>query len=72
MSEAKKLAGEIKTAAPLAVQLAKTAIDEGLEMGLAQGLRHEQDLFLLIQATEDRQEGARAFKEKREPRFKGR
>ena len=72
MSEAKKLADEIKTAAPLAVQLAKTAIDEGLEMGLAQSLRHEQDLFLFIQATEDRQEGARAFKEKREPRFKGR
>jgi len=35
-------------------------------------LRYETDLTVILQSTEDRAEGVRAFLEKREPKFKGR
>ena len=41
-------------------------------MTLEQALRYETDLTIILQTTEDRAEGVRAFLEKRKPRFKGR
>jgi enoyl-CoA hydratase len=58
--------------APLAVKYAKEAIVRGLELPLEEGLKVEAELSILLRTTEDRMEGARAFKEKRPPRFKGR
>lgn len=72
MGFALKLAGKLARKAPVALALAKRAVNEGLEGTLAEGLAHEADLFGLVFATEDRVEGVSAFLEKRKPEFKGR
>jgi len=41
-------------------------------MPLEQALRFETDLTIILQTTEDRAEGVKAFLEKRSPDFKGR
>jgi len=51
---------------------AKEAINRGLDMPLEQALRYETDLTVILQTTRDRNEGVRAFLEKRPPRFEGR
>lgn len=48
------------------------AVNEGLEMSLEEGLKHEADLFAKLTATEDMREGVAAFLEKRKPSFKDR
>lgn len=63
-----KLAGH----APIAIRYAREAVVKGLDMTFDQGLHLEMDLSVLLQTTEDRAEGIRAFKEKRPPRFEGR
>ncbi len=64
---ARTLAGK----APVALRYAKEAVVKGLELPLADGLRLENDLATLLRTTEDRIEGARAFLEKRAPRWTG-
>lgn len=56
---------------PIALRLAKEAIRSAMETPLAAGLAHERDLFVTAFSSEDRQEGVRAFLEKREPEFAG-
>ena len=71
-AEAEALALRIASRGPVAVRYAKEAVRRGLEQPLDQALRYETDLTVILQTTEDRAEGVRAFLEKREPRFKGR
>ena len=71
LSEAKKVANEIASKSPVAVRLAKMAINKAFEMGLSDGLDFERELFYLLFASEDKVEGMRAFMEKRKPEFKG-
>jgi enoyl-CoA hydratase len=72
MAAVEALAQTIISRAPLAVKYAKEAIVRGLELPLDEGLKVEAELSILLRTTEDRLEGARAFKEKRPPQFKGR
>jgi enoyl-CoA hydratase/carnithine racemase len=67
-----ELAQSIASRAPLAVKYAKEAVVRGRELPLTEGLKVEAELYTLLRTTEDRMEGARAFQEKRPPRFKGR
>jgi enoyl-CoA hydratase len=69
---AMELARTIAAKAPVALRFAKEAVVKGLELPLADGLRLENDLATLLRTTEDRVEGARAFLEKRAPRWTGR
>jgi enoyl-CoA hydratase/carnithine racemase len=71
-AEALALAERIAARGPLAVRYAKEAVLRGMEMPLDTALRFETDLTIILQTTEDRAEGVRAFLEKREPDFKGR
>ena len=57
---------------PIALRYAKEAVRRGLEQPLDQALQIETDLTIILQSTEDRAEGVRAFLEKREPKFKDR
>jgi enoyl-CoA hydratase len=66
-----ELARVIAAKAPVALRYAKEAVVKGLELPLADGLRLEGDLSTLLRTTEDRVEGAKAFLEKRAPRWTG-
>jgi enoyl-CoA hydratase len=72
MATVETLGQTIISRAPLAVKYAKEAMVRGLELPLEAGLTVEAELYTLLRTTEDRLEGARAFKEKRPPQFKGR
>jgi len=65
------LAARIARHAPQAVAYAKEAIRSGSELPLADGLRLERDLSAVLMGTADRLEAAAAFRERREPNFKG-
>lgn len=58
--------------APISLREAKRAIDLGLEKDLRNGLKIEREAYNITLATEDRNEGLRAFAEKRKPNFQGR
>ncbi|MDX6465747.1 MAG: enoyl-CoA hydratase, partial [Gaiellaceae bacterium] len=71
LTEAKRVAHEIASKGPIAVRLAKEAIDQAYESPLASGIQFERRAFYLARASEDAGEGLRAFVEKRPPDFKG-
>jgi enoyl-CoA hydratase len=71
LDEAKKVAKEICSKPPVAVKLAKMAINKSFEMGLSDGLDFEREVFYLLFASEDKEEGMKAFMEKRKPVFQG-
>jgi len=58
--------------APLAIKFSLEAVNNGLEMSLAEGLSLEASLFGLCAGTEDKKEGTQAFLQKRSPQFQGR
>ncbi|HYG20518.1 MAG TPA: enoyl-CoA hydratase-related protein, partial [Ohtaekwangia sp.] len=72
LREAVVLAREIAQLSPLAVQLAKEAVNRSFETHLDEGLMFERKNFYLTFASEDQKEGMKAFIEKRKPDFKGR
>ncbi len=55
----------------VSLRAAKQAVDNGMNVDLATGLKIEQDAFALCMASEDAKEGTRAFLEKRKAEFKG-
>lgn len=66
-----ELAREINPQGPIAVRMAKLAINQGMEVDLSTGLAIEEACYAQVIPTKDRLEGLAAFKEKRHPRFKG-
>lgn len=71
LREAVQLAKEIATMSPIAVQLAKEAVNRSFETHLDEGLTLERKNFYLAFASEDQKEGMKAFIEKRKPEYKG-
>jgi enoyl-CoA hydratase/carnithine racemase len=57
---------------PLALRYAKEAVLRAFDLPLADGVRLEHDLYVLLQTTVDRREGVRAFLDRRPPRFQAR
>jgi enoyl-CoA hydratase len=66
------LAARIAEKSPIALRMAKEAVKTASRMNLREGLSRETDLFCLTFGSEDKEEGVRAFLEKRKPDFKGR
>jgi enoyl-CoA hydratase len=72
MPAALDLAREVAAKSPVAIKLAKHALNTIEELSLRDGYRFEQTLTGQLSQTEDSKEAMRAFVEKRKPEFKGR
>ena len=66
------LARAIAANGPVAVRLAKRAIDEGADLPLPRALAMEWERYQGVLGTQDRVEALAAFAEKRPPKFTGR
>ncbi len=64
-------AEEIASRAPMAVRMAKDAVNAAFETTLTEGLRAEKRNFYPLFSTEDQKEGMKAFIEKRKANWKG-
>lgn len=69
--KAMEVAQQINNKGPMAIKMAKKAIDEGIETNMASGLELEEMCYQKLLNTEDRLEGLAAFAEKRKPRYTG-
>ncbi|RCH86414.1 hypothetical protein CU098_008150 [Rhizopus stolonifer] len=67
-----EIAKSILPQGPIAIKMAKLAIDRGAHLDMDSGLEVEQSYYAQVIPTEDRLEGLKAFKEKRNPVYKGR
>ncbi|XP_027336335.1 probable enoyl-CoA hydratase 2, mitochondrial [Abrus precatorius] len=65
------VARDINQKGPVAIRMAKRAINEGVETDLTSGLFLEEDCYDEVLNTKDRLEGLAAFAEKRKPRYTG-
>jgi enoyl-CoA hydratase len=71
LEEALQLGNEIAARAPVAVRLAKEAVNYAFESDLVGGIAHERRLFFMLFATDDQKEGMKAFAEKRPAEWTG-
>lgn len=71
LEAAEKLAGKILRNAPVAIELAKDAMEMGLNMPLEEAVQYSQKNCVVCFSTEDMKEGTSAFLEKRKPEFQG-
>ena len=70
VAEALKIGEKIASLSPVAVVLAKQAVNRAFETTLTEGVRAERSLFLSLFGTADQREGMAAFAEKRKPSFR--
>ncbi len=71
MQETFELAKTISDRAPVAVRLAKEAVNKSFEMTLKDGMDFERRNFYLTFSSGDQKEGMKAFMEKRNPTYQG-
>lgn len=71
-SAVEKICAKLSRMPPVALHMAKAAMNNGVQADLRTGLDMEARCFSLTFGTEDRIEGMKAFLEKRKPEFKGR
>jgi enoyl-CoA hydratase len=72
MPRALALAEQIAAKSPVALRLIKEAARASVRTPLDEGQRHERTLFGLAFSSGDKEEGVKAFLEKRAPEFTGR
>nr|CAB3224766.1 methylglutaconyl-CoA hydratase, mitochondrial-like [Phallusia mammillata] len=69
--KALQVAKSILPQGPIALRMAKEAINRGVEVDISSGMAFEQACYAQVIPTKDRIEGLTAFKEKRPPNYKG-
>lgn len=69
MDEAMMMAQKIASKGPVAIMIAKSVINRGMETDLAKGLAIERDGFVQCVASGEAKEGTEAFLEKRKPNW---
>jgi enoyl-CoA hydratase len=72
LDEAVKIAEKIAGMPRIAARMIKEAINKAYELSLNEGLSYEKRNFYLLFGTEDKDEGMKAFIEKRPPQWKNR
>lgn len=72
MDEALVFAKKIIKNGPLAVRMAKAALNTSASIDLSSGMVFEKMVQATLITTQDKKEGIAAFKEKRQPNFTGR
>jgi enoyl-CoA hydratase len=65
------IAAEIAAKSPIALRIAKEAVNHAFELPLAEGIHLERRLFNMLFATADQKEGMAAFVDKRSPTWQG-
>lgn len=71
-ARAYQLATRIRDNAPLTVRAGKASLLAGVSLGCEGGLARAKEIYRPVYASDDAQEGPRAFAEKRPPRWLGR
>ena len=71
LESALALAREMLPNGPVALRMAKMAVNQGMGLELAAGLAIERACYAQVLPTQDRLEGLAAFREKRPPRYRG-
>jgi len=71
LEEAKAMARRVLEKSPAAIALAKACLRASMEMPLSAGLDFETAAFGVVGSTRDKEEGMRAFLEKRKPTWTG-
>jgi methylglutaconyl-CoA hydratase len=72
LDKAVEMAWQIARNGPVAIQAAKWAIDQGMQVGsMQEALEIERLAYARVLPTEDRLEGLAAFREGRPPEYKG-
>jgi enoyl-CoA hydratase len=72
LDEALAIAKRIAGFPPIGAAMIKESIQAAAEQGMESNLALERKSFALLFATQDQKEGAKAFLEKRKPKFQGR
>ncbi|MEH7113230.1 enoyl-CoA hydratase-related protein [Neobacillus niacini] len=71
MEKVKEYANRISLKGPLALRLAKAAVNHGADIGMETALYLEKLSQTILMGSEDKGEGTQAFLEKRKPKFQG-
>ncbi|KAI1295398.1 Enoyl-CoA hydratase domain-containing protein 2, mitochondrial [Halotydeus destructor] len=66
-----ELAAEIACQGPIALRMAKQAINKGVQVDISSSMDIEKSCYAQVIPTKDRIEGLKAFVEKRSPSYKG-
>lgn len=70
LEECENIANKIISKAPIAIKMAKLAIESGINVDIKSAVSYEAELFTTCFGTEDKYEGMTAFMEKRLANFK--
>ncbi len=70
-NRANEIASAIAEKGPIAIRMAKKAINDGMQVDITSSFQVEKQCYAQVIKTNDRKEGLKAFIEKRKPQYNG-